>query len=823
MAKKKIYDREYPCEEILHSIESSEDTTAFFVYSLSGVGKSSVCTKIANILNKKNDKKVIRITSPQENENVLNGAFLRLIFKYIQRFYEKEYIESSSKNKKEYRKYLFSTFLSKNETFLSVLQCFFDNTANILSVERKSPYFLIYVVKAIIDYILLKCGVIKKINSEGLQDNKIMSNYIRHVLGAGNIVLNIDNVQNFDDLSLEYFISCLVDTKDINNFLLLEFTLSEDNSNYENMQNIMRKFRNANISTASLKLDNLQTTDVIKIANEHCSNKDDFFDVAIRNTYEKVCKGNIKKIEDFASIYSENISLDKDPTYGRIDRLSANQKYILAVIIINNAVIKTKTLKYIIENSNKDFMLDFDADVISFCNAGNFIEQTNNEIRIIHSNTIDVWQKNIHIFKKYELSAYRNCEMIYKRILHNNLFNTLSKKECILLLFQLYNKYEISKIASILYRINEIIYDFLSAEDLRKYLKKLVEYTDDTESTVKFLYNIIDICIKYQLYDVEGFCLKKIKYIKKENLSERYYLYQYIKMFQGEEYEDLLELIDSNKQHNFSKQFESYGILFEIVVNRAMNNDKKYSQLVFFANNNSNLRESIHYAYFLRLAEAYDKRNIAIPKVEKSVALFQKANLPIQAAKSQVSLAFLYAITGRVNDAKRILDISEKILIKNAENRYVFFINKACINLLNEKYTNETWNLLDEAEKYTQMKFDCIAIIINKIIWCIENLNFKQGIYLQNKGLELLDTESDKHIHAIFYYNCYLLNKASNNLEKEKYFYKLAYVNRKYCETLKARIEGKAEVEDNTTFLLSKPWHVCFVSYWYFDYLGDLD
>lgn len=89
------------------------------------------------------------------------------------------------------------------------------------------------------------------------------------------------------------------------------------------------------------------------------------------------------------------------------------------------------------------------------------------------------------------------------------------------------------------------------------------------------------------------------------------------------------------------------------------------------------------------------------------------------------------------------------------------------------------------------------------------------------KGLELLELEYNHHLHAIFYYNCFVLYNAMNEISISQKYYKLAVKYKDYCDTLKARLENKTEVEDQTTFLLQYPWHVCFVSYWYFDYIVE--
>lgn len=816
-----IYDRVEFCEKIIEMIENSDETSAFILYAQVGVGKSAVCRKIEHIINNNKNKKVIRVSSAQKNNNPQEGIFVKNIFKSLVLYFDRKSSEGNFQTKRKYKKYRLSTYIRKKEKWSTISRCIIETLGtSVPSLNKTSVPF--YVLKFIVNFALLKLGIAKEIKDDSLYDYKLICDYIRYVLDSGNIILNIDNIQNFDRVSLDYFLECLIDTKDKNNFMLLEFTLLSNHSNFGMLNTIKKELTNADIFTYTMKLENLEISNVIKFAQNYCNSKDDYFETAIRNNYERFYKGNLKKVEDFASLYCEDISLEINPSLERLKNLSSNRKYILAIVIINNAVIKTKTLRYIIQNTSNEFMINFETDVIEFCKEQEFIEQADDVIKIMHSNTVDVWYENINIFKKYELVAYRNCQKIYNRILRNELFHTLSKKECLLLLFQLYNKFEIDKINGILFQIDEIIYDFLSVDDLYKYLRKIIDSINHSKAVLDYLYKIMDICIRFQMYDMEGYCLLKISDMMNNTFSEKYNFYLYTKMFQGEEYEELLELIYKNNQLSTSREFQSYSILFEIATRRALNHSEKCSEAVRRAETDKNFQDTVHYAYFLRLAEAYDKRNIAIPKVEQSIVLFQNANLPVQVAKSQVSLAFLYAITGNVDSAKNVLDSAEKVLLKNIENKYVFQINMACIQLLRGDYSEATWELLDSVEKCTRMKFDRIAITINKIIWCIENSNFVRGNYLVKKGLELLDSESDRHLHAIFYYNCYVLSKASGDLAKQQNFYNLAYKNRHYCETLTARLEGKDEVADNTTFLLSLPWHVCFVSYWYFDYLDDL-
>lgn len=367
--------------------------------------------------------------------------------------------------------------------------------------------------------------------------------------------------------------------------------------------------------------------------------------------------------------------------------------------------------------------------------------------------------------------------------------------------------------------VDEVIYEIISIDELKKYLEKLINTLYLKKQSLKILYNIFDICNRHQLVDLESFCLDKINKIIQDTTDEKYLFSYFTNLLQREEHQFLLDQIKEKKDSFVGIDFKYYVELFKIVAHASLNHTVECQQIVNALENDLDFQNTFQYGYFLRLAEAYAKRNIAINKVEKSITIFKTFAMDKQVAKSQVSLSFLYSITGNLEGAQTALDSAKDVLLKNIENKHVFNINKACLCLLNRNYTEEVWDLLSESEKYAYIRFDKIAIVINKLIWCIENKDFGKGKYCEKKGLELLELEYNRHLHAIFYYDCYVLYKEMNDATGSQKYYNLAVQNKEYCDTLKARLEGKNEVEDQTTFLLQYPWHVCFVSYWYFDYI----
>lgn len=816
MSSKELYDRKEFCEKIVNLIEKTEETSLFIIYSDVGVGKSTVSKKVKNIIDANHNKEVIVVKSAQENDSIQEGVFLKNIFKSTAKYYEKKISKKGLKNRFKYEKYRFTSYLKKKENFTTIIQCINDNFDNLSSSVGDKKKMIFASAKTLLMYILMMIGVVKDINVEKIKDPHIMTDYIKYILNSNNIILNLDNVQNFDKTSLEKFLDCLIDTKEKNNFILFEFTLFSDLSNLKKLRLIEKSFDNADIANESLKLDNLDLEDVIKIAYDNCTLIDNEFETLVVDNYAHFYKGNLKKVEDFASIYSKELPYDTDPTFEKIKTLSPVEQFILGVVINNNAVIKKEILELILEES----ALHYTPNILkTMCENNSFLEDTGDEIKIIHSSIIDSWNTNNHIFKKYDLLAYQKSEKVYSRMLENELFPATTKQECLLLLFRLYNKFEFTKLSDILSYIDEVIYDFMSVYELERYLKSLICALKNKEEVISYIYTIIEIAIRFQMYGIVQICLDKIENILDNNLDEKFYIYQYIRLLQSEDFEELDRMLVHNKKGAIknSDTFNNYSLLVELLTYKHLGRLEECERIVNHIQDDKHFKNTVQYAYFLRLAEIYDKRDAAIPKVEESVNLFSNLNLPIQVAKSRVSLAFLYAISGKIGEAGEELEKAENVLLKNIENKYVFNINKACIHLLKDDFSEETWNLLDEIENYTKIKFDQIAIVNDKLIWCIENSDYSKAIYLQNKGLELLAMERNKHLHAIFYYNCYVLNERMGNHEQAAKYYSKAAKNKEFCQTLKARLEGKSVVEDNTTFLLSKPWHVCFVSYGYFD------
>ena len=104
-------------------------------------------------------------------------------------------------------------------------------------------------------------------------------------------------------------------------------------------------------------------------------------------------------------------------------------------------------------------------------------------------------------------------------------------------------------------------------------------------------------------------------------LDEKFYIYRYIRLLQSEDFEELNRLFSHKKTstHENSDEFHNYSLLVELLTYKHLGKLEECECVINNIQDNPRFKNTVQYAYFLRLAEIYDKRDAAIPKVEKSI------------------------------------------------------------------------------------------------------------------------------------------------------------------------------------------------------------
>ena len=160
-----------------------------------------------------------------------------------------------------------------------------------------------------------------------------------------------------------------------------------------------------------------------------------------------------------------------------------------------------------------------------------------------------------------------------------------------------------------------------------------------------------------------------------------------------------------------------------------------------------NFRKTAEYPFFLRLCEMYLDRDKSLKYLSQSVTLFTKEENYIQAGKSLISYSYILASQGKLKKARQKIEKAELYLSNKRMGSHMFLVNKAAISLYSGDFSERVWDMLNNSEITAVVPFDKLAIIVNKLVWCIENKNSNRHEMLIKQAKDLLKQEPDRHIH----------------------------------------------------------------------------
>lgn len=805
-----LVDRTQEFDTLLTEILQTNKSNGTIICAYTGVGKTALSSKIVKHLDD-TYKLVINIKTDPENSstNYKEGKFLANIFAKA--------VEIT--NALSEKKYTFSYFIahSKNKNLKKARrERFFEDIFNADTIVMICKIIGYYIFKR-----LFKLGEFNSdslINEDRSSGIRIMNYYLQYLFSNLKIFLKLDNIQNVDDTSLTYILGWMNDCKNNGHYFFYEYTLDNNNSFQKAIQ-LTEKFKDTGVPIKLRKLEFLEDSDALKALKVATPYKSYTIDDenAIKYYYNNVGCGNIRKLIDYDCDSSNNSSNFYDPTYEKLRVLEKEELYIIAVIILCNGSVSTTFYEGIFQDDplirNKIKTLE------NLSNQENRILELNNgNVKIEHASIIDSWNKHETEFLEYSLLAYSRLQEFLKSGIDSKTPFYISKQKATILLLQLYKKYDFELIIDLLDEVEKLSRDELSVGNVWEILKIIVDATKENAfSYIQIYKKIIKICFNCELYENGLECIKLLEAHSQIN-SAYFYIYKCLFLSALDRHNESIivarTILTAWKKDS---RIELNAKLILLNNNRSINNTAECNKIVNDIEQNIEYKNYPEYGYFLRLTCLYLERQISLGQVKQSVKFFNEINNSIQQGKSLITYATHLAITGQLKEAKKALAKSEKKLKKAKFGRHMLLVNRAAIMLLDNDFSEEVWDLLEQSELSAVVPFDKLAILNNKLIWCIENKAFMTADLIVNQISRLFAFEPDKHLHSFMNYNLYLFYSELGVLSEAEKFYKRADELKEYCSTLKKRMTR--ENAENRSFLLSKRWHVCFLEYWTFDVL----
>lgn len=805
-----LVDRTNEFDLLLSEIIQTSRSQSTIICAHTGVGKSALSRKISQNIDNTYDI-IIRVKTDPENSttNYKEGNFLSKIFAKT--------VETANMNFN--KKYTFSFFISHSKSKSlkkASREHFFEDIFGADNNFLICKIFIYYLFRR-----LFKLGEFNSdslINEDRSSNMRIMNYYMQYILSNLRALIIIDNIQNIDETSLTYILSWMNEFKLKKHYYLYEYTIDKNNT-FQNAIQLTEKLKDTGVTINLRKLENLEDTyalDALKIATpykKYTVNDEN----AVKYYYRKVGCGNIRKLLDYDCDYSYSDIDLYDPTYEKLKDLSKEEIYIIAIIILCNGSISTTLYEGIFQND--PLIRDRMGLLESLSrNETRILEISNGSINIEHASIIDSWNKHEMEFLEYSLLAYSRLHTFLKKEIESSSSFYISKHKATILLLQLYKKFDFELIIELLDEVKKLSLIELSVNSVWEILKIIVDATSSKAiAYIKIYTKIIEICYKCELYKNGLNCIQVL-----ESFSELEYLNLYIYkcMFLSaldKHNESIIVASTILTKWSEDLRAELNAKIIMLNNNRSINNAEECYKIGNEIEANDQYKQYPEYGYFLRLSHLYLNRKSSINKVKESVDFFAELGNDIQEAKSLITYANHLTVIGQLYEAKKALSKAERKLKNINYGKHILLVNKVAIMLLDNDFSDSVWELLEQAELSAVVPFDKLAILNNKLIWCIENKSYSKTDLIINQINRLLQFEPDKHIHSFMNYNIYLFYSDIKVYSEAEKFYKKADELKEYCSTLNLRLTHKTD--ESKKYLLNKRWHICLLEYWTFDLL----
>lgn len=780
-----VVDREDETKKLAIEREKATSLKICILYAPSAVGKSSITQKFS-IEKCLDAKSIIVRTSPINNGIASSWKYLEYIFYEIRNSFE----ETS---------YSFDFFMSD---YLFKTQ---QHLIRALSGSQNETAVLIRYLSGQLDEIINGYEVFLQ-NKE--QANIYMQQYIRFIFERTEIILVIDNLQNMDEETLSYLRRQLTRYKEKKHFIIFEYTQSDRTDTAFNRY--ADYFKTGGIAVNCISIPNTNGAFITNIIDQSIYDKPTAvdFNKNLIDFYVKQNTGNIRELMDYTRSYDWAVNNATNPTLYILKNLSDSAQIILYIIALYMGSISISVLKNICDKISTNIF----KDGIPELEVNDLVRSDTNKYYFSHASIVD----NIQLFPNNENTFISSISAIRNYLEESTIFHNMGP-ENLRVLLNIYKNIDAAHISVLFSKLEQNTISSLNINEAWEYLSAFIEATiTDFRNYIPMYISILKLCFEFELYK-HGYeqCLTKIE--QQIDLAQKpiFLLFKMIYLSALDKHQENITLF--NKYINSIKNESRLMLNMYLIVlasYRSLGDIEKCYEIHKILKNRK-YKKFIEYGYRNRLVDAYMGKK-AISYIKRSVSYFKKIGNYMQMGKSLISLTHVYGSMGKISKAEEIIDEASKCLKNQVIGKHMIFVNKAVLLELKGEF-DSAYELLDAAETTAIVPFDKLAIIINKIVCNIERKQFNNIKLLEQLALQLLEIEPDKHIHSLLYYNLHVVYCKMNQNPKSQEYLQKAKETMEYCLPVKCRINNTPT--SSTKYILTKPWHVCYLYYWTYDIL----
>lgn len=807
--------------DVYEYIQETNTPSIILVAAFSGVGKYSAVRKL--IQEKiKDEYKIITLPPSMVNEDTykVKYSYFFKVLEMIQNDYEHFYDKKSDMS--------FVKFVKKNGMYKERLaeEVSSSLSKNTFSVKGILTLFTKWIIDRI--YNVNAFDMAKSLSDGTANSAAIGKKYINHILCRDRVILELCAAQYIDLESLSALCSAVrMGSGSGKGIIILEYDIDEKQYiKYEDFCEILSA-THWNHAPYIRELDALKFEDFYAVL---CSKRKwnlEPYKTWLENEYYSSKTKSILEIEEktyeYISSHDASMCLSSIKSPGEIMQCATKDElFILCILDIHNGRIKKDDIYQFWNatiNAGKT-----DANINNLINSG-ILKENGGYIEFYHPNIQKKWEEcilNNRLSDSVILAAGNCFNYYYSKLPKDDIKkNTLEFQKEIHILLRIITRYFPERIIYVMKYLEFVVKDFTTPEYAKRLINLLVDgLRKNKEGNIECYYYVIDLCCDLELYsdalsywnDIQSIVMKP----ETHECDKANFLFCKIH-YLCDDHDEVIHFAKEKLQYSIRPESVLYYSIYMIISFRAKNQYDKIASVVSVIDDNKKMYSGcIEYGLFLRISEVYKPRLKAIPDVEDSVDFFTVRGKLDQAAKSQVSLSFLYAVTNELNKAKKSLEIAKQYY--KDQYQHILCNNEAAIRLLSRKFDPSIGELLNKAAMHSNGTFSNMVIYSNQMIYYYENQQLPEMQVRINLVEQELDKLIDKHLKAVICYNLSVFLKKTDPEKSQKY-YDMAYDYREHCSSLEARLSGREPKDECEAFLVRLPWHVTMLSFWETDFI----
>lgn len=633
-------------------------------------------------------------------------------------------------------------------------------------------------------------------------------NYIVHLLGKRNCIVNIDNIQNIDSHSFEVIKNILQKVE--HTILFLEYTLESDHGlvQFYSFYNECQQF---NADVRVFKIEKLDFDEVKKIAPKEVPEN------RLRSIYQK-SEGNL------IPVLLSDCSMDEfeDPINFQLSHMNKNEKLLVNLIFLNDGEIECSFLYSLLLTSNSLPPLSEPTvkSMVANLIQGNIIERVDNSLRILHDSIINELERqeaNPSLFL-----AFQALKEAYSEQLSNCL------DECTVEhLFSLLLRFSDEDILLLFPHIRQLIvsykYPHSMISKLTHFREALIEKGSINYHTLyEFSISMVALCIELG-FPAEAQNNLALIYSEKNAYHRTLQVAIYSLDLSGcesiEKAEQLVAMAETPREKLTME-------LFLLSARMAKLPSIQSLSIIQELLSRPEYQKMFEYAYLLRdyaeLIANYDRSLRIYGRVLRRYANAGREDL---FGEIYVSMSMFSAYKGKLKAAQKLLERAEKC--GNVPMRYLLN-NNAVINILEGAYDSHTVSNLNDALLITGDTYEK-CIVKSNLLVCYTLLNNREcaaAIYdsFIEEDYSLFSYEEFLHIiyqNMIFYHQSFG-EPVQAECFKNKVKRLLATLSSNSMSYRLATLQLSGQVS-STEFYSNFPFRVDFLGNWSLEISRDLE